>query len=343
MLTILKKSLLIVLIINILLISGCGNIFSFTKNTKPEQLSDLSASSIFLDSEETRSQTISLITNAKEAIFIQLSALDDAEIIELLVNKSHSGIEVRILLDQWQRENSETVKNLKNQNVSVQYYPAQKGQYQRIRYMVVDYKTAIYYGEDWTKKDYDTHSLAIKLTGNTAWTIVKSFDKDWSYTTTLSLKLPEKIDLTEDNITFTVNSGVKQQILRSINSATFEIKAQVEQLSDPDTVEALIAAKNRGCDVKLIVSPSCEIATPNTIKEFKENQIEIRYYSHPNKLSMGFNIGVFDNKTIAMTSSSWTYYSFVINHESSLTIPSPSAVEKVNSIFQQEWKNSTPS
>jgi len=280
---------------------------------------------------------------APKAVFIKLSSLNDQEIINLLVIKSQSGIEVRILLDQWQRENSATVKSLKNQNVSVQYYPAQKGQYHRVRYLVTDYQSAIFYGQDWTKKGFETHNLAIKLDGDTAWSFAKSFDKDWTYTTTLSLSLPEKVELSEDNISFTVNTGVKQQVLKSINSATSEIKAQVEQLSDPETVDAIVEAKKRGCNVQLIVSPSCEVATPNTIKKFEENQIEVRYFSHPNKLLMGFNIGIFDNKTFVMTSSSWTYYSFVINHEGSLTVPSPMAVEKLNSIFENEWANSIPS
>ncbi len=337
------KKLLTIFIVfyYVLVLSGCGNTLSFFKNKEPEQLSNLAASSILVDASEIRSQTIQIINNAKRAIFIQLSALDDPEILDLLVDKSQDGVEIRILLDQWQRENSATVKYLKNQNISVQYYPAQKGQYQRVRYMVIDYQVGIFFGIDWTKKGFSSHSLAIKLTGDTAWTMAKSFDKDWTYTTTLSLALPEKIELPEDNITFTVNAGVKQQILRQINSATSTIKVGVEQLSYPETVDALIEAKVRGCEIRLLLSPSCAVATPNTIEKFKQAQIEIRYFSHPDKLPISLNIGVFDDKTIIMTSSSWTYPSFIINHEGSLTIPSPSAVEKINNIFELEWKNGT--
>lgn len=339
-----KKYLtILVIIFNILMLSGCTGILPFFKEDKPDILSNLSAGSILVDATEIRSQTVTLINNAKKAVFIELSALDDPEIINLLVNRSHAGIEVRILLDQWQRENSETVKNLKNQNISVQYYPAQKGQYQRVRYMVIDHHVAVYFSDDWTEKGFKTHNLAIKLTGDTAWFLAKSFNKDWLYTTTLSLDLPEKVDLPEDNISFSVNAGVKQQVLRHINSSTSKISIVVEQLSDPDTVIALKAAKKRGCEIEIILSPSCEVATPNTIKEFRENQIKFRYFNHPNKLPIGYNIGIFDNKTIVMTSSSWTYYSFVINHEGSLTIPSPAAVEKMNILFEQEWENSNPS
>ncbi len=336
-----KKSLsLFIFIICVSLITGCSRIIPLFKEKEPAPVSNLSASSILFD-QEIRTQTVQLIHNAKKAIFIQLSSLEDEELQKLLVSRSQSGIEVRILLDQWQRENSATVKYLKNNNISVQYYPAQKGQYQRIRYMVVDYQTAVFYGGDWTKRGFGAHTMAVKLTGDTAWTMVKSFYKDWLYTTTLDLELPEQMELPEDHIIFTINSGVKQQILNNITSATSEIIAQVEQLSYPDTVQALVEAKQRGCNIRLIVSPSCAVATPNTIKKFIETGIEIRYYSHPNNLAMGFNLGVFDNKTIIMSSSSWTYNSFVINHEGLLSIPSPAAVEKIKSVFEQEWKRGT--
>lgn len=331
-----KKTITIFIIFCLLLSSGCSKIRTLFKEEKPEQISNLSAGSIILD-QEIRSQTIQLINNAKKAVFIELSSLDDQEIIDLLVNKSKAGLEVRLLLDQWQRENTNPVKYLKNNNVSVQYYPAQKGQYHRVRYMVIDYQIAVFYGEDWTAKGFGAHSLAIKLTGDTAWTIAKYFDKDWNYTTTLSLELPSEVDLPEDNITFALNASVKQQVLKYINSAVASIQIQSEQLSDPETVDALVAAKQRGCDIKLILSPSCAVATPNTIKKFKDTAIDLRYYNNPSKLAMGFNLGVFDNKTIVMTSSSWTYYSFVINHEGALIIPSPAAVERINSLFEQEW------
>ncbi|MGI6449729.1 MAG: phospholipase D-like domain-containing protein [Desulfitobacteriia bacterium] len=334
-------TILFVLFSTTIMLSGCTNLLPFFQKEEPEKISNLTASAVWFDSQEIRSQTIQLIENAKEAIFIQLSALNDPEIINLLVKKSHSGVEVRILLDQWQRDNTETVKNLKNQNVSVQYYPAQKGQYHRVRYLVIDYRVSIFYSQDWTSKGFETHSMAIKLTGDTAWTMAKSFRNEWEYTTTLSLDLPEAVELPEDNITYTTNAGVKQFILRAINSATSEILVITEQLSDPDTVQALKEAKNRGCSIQLIISPSCAVATPNTIKEFQNADIEYRYFNNPDKLPIGYNIGIIDQKSLLVTNSSWTHYSFFINHESALIIPSPQAIEKVKSLFEEEWQHGT--
>lgn len=320
-------------------ISGCS-ILPINKDVE-ERISNLTADSILINTEEIRPQTIDLIKNAEKAIFIQLSALADPQILNLLMKRSQEGLDVRILLDQWQRDNSSTVSTLKNNNVSVQYYPSQKGQYQKVRYMVVDYSSAVFYGEDWTSKGFSSYIIAVKLTGDTAWKITKSFEKDWLYTTTMALALPDKIDLPEENISFATNANVKQQILRYTDSSLTDIKIIVEQLSDSDTVDALLEAKTRGVDIKLILNPSTALATPNTIKKLEEAEIDIRYNNHSEEIPLMFNFGIFDNKTFIITSSSWTYYTFIINHECSLTIPSPEVVMKMDNIFNQEWENGT--
>ena len=321
----------------LLFISGCS-ILPFNKNVE-QSISNLPADAILVNTSEIKSHTIELIESAQEAIFIQLSSLDEAQILNLLMKKSKDGVEVRILLDQWQRENSSTVRTLKNNNVSVQYYPAQKGQYQKVRYMVVDYATAVFYGDDWTAKGFGSDTLAVKLLGDTAWKITKSFEKDWLYTTTITLKLPDKIDLPEENIIFAINANVRQQIIRYINSAETEIKIIVEQFSDTDTVNALLEAKARGVDIKLIITPAGAASTPNTIKMFEDAEIDLHYYYHPEDLALRSNFAIFDNKTVIITSSSWTYYSFVINHECSLTIPSPEVVNVMNNLFEQKWNS----
>lgn len=310
---------------------------SLGKKEIEEKISNLPASAVITGSTDIRSQTVELISNAQTAIFLQLSALDDPGIIDLIISRARAGVEVRILLDQWQRENSATLKNLKNSNISAHYYPAQKGQSQRVRYLIVDYQTALFYGIDLTAKGFESQSMAIKMTGNTVETMTKTFDKDWVYTTTMSLTLPEKMELPEENITYAQTPNVKQQLLRHLNNATAEIKVQLEQLSETDTVDAIILAKQKGCAVKLLLSPSSATATPNTIKRLTEAGIEIRYFNHPNGSALGYNAAVFDNKTLVMTSSPWTYTAFVQNHEASVSIPSAAVVEKFNSMFEQDW------
>lgn len=332
-----KKNIVSLLVLLVLILnSGCAAIYSLKNQEEKRPVSHLSANAVLTSPKEVRQETIELLNNAKKSIFIEQEAINDKELLDLIIKKYRQGVEVRILLD-GQRENHATLKMLKNQNISVHFYPAQKGQYQRIKMMIIDYKVAVFYGESWTSSGFNSHTLAVKLTGETAWTAVRLFNKDWKFTTTLSLELPKKITLPEDNIVLAANANVKQQIIKYIISSSSEIKVEAEQLSDPNTVQAILDAKNRGCRVKIIVNPASAVATPNTIKKFKDAGIEVRYYQHP--LPLGFNLGIFDNSTIILSSSAWTYYTFVINHECSLTIPSPEAVKVINEIFEDDWKN----
>jgi phosphatidylserine/phosphatidylglycerophosphate/cardiolipin synthase-like enzyme len=333
--------LMIVLIV-IPTMSGCNKIFSFSADEESNPVSNLPAGAIYINGAAIRPLTLNVINQAKQSIYIELSSLNDQEIIHLLITKARSGIEVRLLLDQWQRDNTSTIKTLKNENISVQYYPAEKGQFQRVRYMVIDHKTAVFYGSDWTTKGFNAHSMAVKLSGDSVGVMDKSFGKDWTYTTTLSLDLPDTYDLPEDNVTFAITVNVKQQLLNLINAAASEIRIETEQLSESDTIDALVEAKKRGCNVKVIVSLSSAITSPDAIQELKDAQIELRYYNQPDKKTMGANFGIFDQTTLFVSNSAWTYYSFVINHEGSLTVPSPAVAKKVTALFDEEWANSTP-
>jgi len=334
--------ILMIVLIAIPTMSGCSKIFSFSADEESNPVSNLPAGAIYINGAAIRPLTLNVINQAKQSIYIELSSLNDQEIIHLLITKARSGVEVRLLLDQWQRDNTSTIKTLKNENISVQYYPAEKGQFQRVRYMVIDHKTAVFYGSDWTTKGFDAHSMAVKLSGDSVGVMDKSFGKDWTYTTTMSLDLPDTYDLPEDNVTFAITVNVKQQLLNLINAATSEIRIETEQLSESDTIDALVEAKKRGCNVKVIVSLSSAITSPDAIQELKDAQIELRYYNQPDKKTMGANFGIFDQTTLFVSNSAWTYYSFVINHEGSLTVPSPAVAKKVTALFDEEWANSTP-
>ena len=177
----------------------------------------------------------------------------------------------------------------------------------------------------------------MKLTDRAAWKAAIVFSRDWEFTTTLSINVPKTSLLPEDNIILATNSNIKQQILEQISASTKTILVETLLVSEPDTVQALIDAANKGLDVRLILDLAEAKANPMTIEKFKSHGIQIRTYSASKPL--GLNMGLFDGKTFILSSSSWTYYSFVINHELSLTAPSPSATEKLVELFNQDWNS----
>lgn len=327
------KGLTYFLVLMIFLLGGCSpNIKPFQKETP---VSLLPKESIIVDGISSYNESIKMISLAKKSIYVEQTEFDDQRLIQLLIQKAHKGLEIRIILDQWHQVNESTLNELKSQNVSVQFYPARKGQYDHVKLLVVDEENALMYGPTWTKNGMNLHTLSVKLTGRSAWKMANVFSRDWEFTTTLSTNVPKSSPLTEDNNILAINANIKQQILEQINASTKTIWIETPLVSEPDTVQALIDAANKGRDVRLILESTQSKANPLTIENLESHGIQIRYYTAKNPL--GLNLGIFDEKTFILTSSAWTYSTFVINHELSITVPSLSATEKLVEIFEEDW------
>ncbi|HUS87783.1 MAG TPA: phospholipase D-like domain-containing protein, partial [Desulfosporosinus sp.] len=244
-----------------------------------------------------------------------------------------------ILLDQWQKVNRATLDQLKSQNVSIQYYPAQKGQINHTKYLIVDQKVAMIYGPPWTVDGLAAHDLAVELSGKSAWKAATLFSKDWEFTTTFPLTVPKTSTLPDDKIVLATNAYVKQQLAEQISASTKSIWIEISEVTDPDLIQALIDAAEKGRDVRLILDRAVTSKTPVTIEKLTVKNITIRYF--PSQTPLGLHLAIFDNSSFLLSSSDWTRYSFVANHEFSITVPSPTASAKLGEMFKQDWEKST--
>ena len=331
-------SILFLLFLSLLLLTGCS--LKLPKlSSKPVPISNLSGEAIFIDKEPIYNRTLALIQSAETSIYVEQAEFDDPTLIQLLLAKSRAGIDVRILLDQWQKVNRATLDQLKSQNVSIQYYPAQKGQINHTKFLIIDQKIAMIYGPRWTADGFLAHDLSVELSGKSAWKAATLFSNDWEFTTTFPLAVPETTSLSDDKIVLGTNAKVKQQLSEQISASTKSIWIEIPEITDPDLIQALIDAAVKGLDVRLILDRAVSIKTPVTLQKLTSNNITIRYF--PSEPSLGMHLGIFDNASFLLSSSDWTPSSFVTNHEFSMTVPSPLASAKLGALFMQDWGKST--
>lgn len=335
-------SILFPLLFSTLFLSGCTlNVPKlFPKEETP--LSDLPTEALFIDKDAIYNQTLTLIQSAKTSIYVEQAEFDDPQLIQLLLTKAHSGVDVRVILDQWQKLNRATLDQLKSQNVSVQFYPAQKGQINHTKYLVVDQNRALIYGPPWTGTGLQAHDLAVELSEKSAWKVATLFSRDWEFTTTLPLTVAKSTPLPEDHIVLAVNANVKQQLAEQISSSTKSIWIEISEITDPDLIQALIDAAAKRRDVRLIVDRETISKTPvaiEAIEKFKASGIRIRYY--PSQPPLGLHLAIFDNTSFLLSSSDWKRSSFITNHEFSITVPSLAASAKLGEMFKQDWEKST--
>ena len=333
-----KKFFLTVLVCSLLLfsLSGCSLKYKdlFKKETP---VANLPPDALFVDGPDIYDHTIKLINSAQKAIYVEQFEFDDPRLIQLLTAKARAGLDVRILLDQFRKVNRTTLELLKSQDISIQYYPARKGQSNRVKILSVDYNKAIVYGPTWNKNDWGAHDLAVQLDGKAAWWVATVFARDWEFTTTLALPVPKSTTASEDYIIPATNANVKQQIIGQISRATKDIWIEVSELSDQDTIRALTDATAKGIEIHLILTPSAAKNTPVSVDKLKAAGVEIRYFQDNSGRTTNMNFAIFDGKTFILTSSPWTNYMFVNDHEFSLTVPSPKATAKLVTLFQADW------
>lgn len=338
-----SKSILrivLLLIFMVLSLTGCTlKIPGLTPKTV--SLSNLPADALIIDN-AIYDQTLALINSAKTSIYVEQAEFDDPRLIQLLLTKADSGVDVRILLDQWQKVNKATLDEFKNQNnpnISIQFYPAQKGQLVHTKLLIIDQQKALINGPAWTQSGFQAHDLAVELSGRSAWKAASLFSKDWEFTTTFPLSVPKTSSLPEDNIVLAVNTNVKQQLTDLISSSTKSIWIENPEITDPDLILALTTAAEKRRDVRIIGDRTVYSKTPVTLEKLEAKGVQIRYY--PTQPPLGMHVAVFDNTSFLLSSSGWTHYSFIANHEFSITAPSPAAAAKVTEMFRQDWNKST--
>ncbi|MDR1603793.1 MAG: phosphatidylserine/phosphatidylglycerophosphate/cardiolipin synthase family protein [Gracilibacteraceae bacterium] len=336
-----KRILLLWLAVSLL--AGCSLLPGGEPAAAP--VSALPGGAFLTDEAAIRAETVSLIRQARTTIWIEQFIFSDAELLALLIEKAQAGVEIRLLLDQWQTANQPTIETLKNNNISVQYYPAQKGQYQRVRCMLTDGGAALVYSSDWLENPPPLRRLAVRLEGEAAWELARNFAADWKYTTTLALELPPDVEAPDDHITLNTGAALRQSVLNQIEGASREILAESIQISQEDVLNALIAARQRGCLVRLILNPDVVDSTPNSLERLRAAGVEIRLFraaAGETAETIDYTFAVFDGQSLIVAASAWSHAAFVINHEIALTIPSPAGAEKMQALFASDWENGAP-
>jgi len=324
-----------------LLISGCANIKSLFQDDEVHYAS-LPPEALMYDGKTILEETKRLITSAEKAIFIEQKLFNHQELCNLILQKAKSGVEIRILLNQ-SAANRDIQEKFKSNNISAHFYPIQKGQTNNVKLMIVDYDQAIIYGAPWTPDDFNSHTLAVKITGKAARTATTVFTRDWRYTTTLDLEIPESNSLVDDYLILATNANVKQQILTRINSSKTSIDIEVAELSDSDILNALVDAKSKGLEIRVIIDAQTQRSnpTPKSLAKLTEAGIDVKFYQQDQPFAR--NIAIFDNTTFIFSSSGWTYNAFVMNHEFSITAPSPAATESLAQAFAEDWSKAATS
>lgn len=129
---------------------------------------------------------------------------------------------------------------------------------------------------------------------------------------------------------------ITNYIIPLINNASKYIYIPVFVITHKDFNQALINAKNRGVDVKIIVDATAAGAKYSSVKYLRENQIPVKAENRPGKMHM--KSIMIDDKYTILGSMNFTKSGERYNDENVLIIENPALTKTFKEQFLHFWK-----
>jgi len=298
-----------------------------------------------------------MLKGAKSNIQLEMYSLNKTEMTDLLCEEAKKGIKVQVILDPTagtpgQDESKKAViEKLKASGVEVVTYPVdeKKKQIDHVKLLIVDGKSVLMGGMNWSEHSPLNHDADFKLEGPTVNSYERVFAMDWRKSGGASFKAPAPATEVPGGESL-VNSAsseighnpIMPMIMNNISGAKESIHAEMFVLSDKNVIQGLIDAHNRGVDVKVLLDPNGAGKggwNPNgrTFDTLKDAGVKVKWYDVDTSVQEKLHAkwGVFDGKEVLNGSANWSYKGLHVNRE----IASDVVDEKVASVFEKVFEN----
>jgi cardiolipin synthase len=319
------------------------------------------------DAHEIFAQVEKMLKGAEKSIQIEMFNIDKKSIVNLLIAEAKKGIKVQVIMDPpnegWESARKGAIETLRKGGVDVQIYPAKEagdpeakfGQLDHVKMLLVDGKKAIIGGMNWGEHSPANHDYDVAIEGPAVEKMGWLFREDWIKSGGDSKQLPyiEKVGPKGDSMVNLIVSSTDEKertigktIQRAIENAKRSVHAELFVLTDHKTIDALIAAKNRGVDVKVILNPLK--IKENAINEKAAAQlraagVDVKWFRCNEKTQQKLHakMAVFDDDQVIVGSANWSYAGFNTNREADVEVLSKDTAASFDKIFNKDWKSRT--
>ncbi|MFH0971605.1 MAG: phospholipase D-like domain-containing protein [Candidatus Micrarchaeota archaeon] len=134
-----------------------------------------------------------------------------------------------------------------------------------------------------------------------------------------------------------ISPGAKQDMLAAINSAEKSIHIILYEFSYSDLKEALVNARKRGVEVKLILEPKVD-QNLDTADFLKSKGIEVKWASSKFNNSHA-KTAIIDGKRVITGSLNWSRNAMERNREIGAIIDNERMAQELENVFESDWSN----
>jgi len=216
-----------------------------------------------------------IITKAKKQIYIQMSAINDPKIIDLLVSKAEQGLDVKLVISDITKQlknaeakavNLKYLDSLKEAGVDVQVFSNEQLVRQSDQYSPENHRKLIvvdsevgYIGSANINSYTDNYDLGVLVNKNLAKELNNFFVNDFSYSSARRLRDFERFVVGAKNSKFQYLHGkeLRSAMLQRIDKAESSIDIAIYDFKDDALIDALILKKNENpnFEINVVLGP----------------------------------------------------------------------------------------
>lgn len=137
---------------------------------------------------------------------------------------------------------------------------------------------------------------------------------------------------------FSPKGGVRQRLVRAIETSQRSIDIAVYSFTAAELAEALYAAKARGVRVRVLVDREKAEAGGSGIRGLRLNGVAVRSLGVPEQSLMHHKFAVFDERLVATGSYNWTNSAEHANYENLVVLDEPEVVARFQREFRRLWR-----
>ena len=271
-----------------------------------------------------------LIDGAQSTLDIQMYLFTVRALADKIVAAKQRGVTVRVLLDPDHAGNANVTPILTSGGVNWKNAPSLYT-YSHAKYVIADRSQAVIMSMNWNADamvnernygvvDRDPEDIA---------DLQAVFEQDWAIANGQQATAP---DLTCTRLIVSPTNS-KARLIEHIRTATTKLDVEVMYVSETSIRNEIIAAKNRGASVRVIINDPAD----ESVTYFKNAGIPVKepgpFYLHA-KLIVADNVAFVGSENMSYTSLSK-------NREVGVLVFEPSAYQTIQTQFDTDWNAST--
>jgi cardiolipin synthase len=298
--------------------------------TPPIESTEQGVTGLFVEPDDGRGPILDELNAAKESVTLQIYLLTDPEIIQALKDADARGVDVRVLLEEHPFGGAggeeETFQDLQDAGIDIRWSNP-TFTFSHIKTLVVDNAVAIIMNLNLTRSAFRSNrEFGVVTTDPSAvLTAIEIFNADWS-----------RSEEPDPGPLIVSPSNSREELLSLIEGAQESLDIYAEVMRDRAVVSAILDARDRGVEVRLVMSDDADDNGDDERAELADAGVQVRIENSP---YIHAKLVLADGQRAFVGSENFTATSLDQNRELGIIVTEPSAIARIQAVFDKDFNN----